>query len=143
MALNAASCRLRSSRRSHLRWQRCKTRPGAAEAIRLTNGNVYMSGSSTSPIYVHPAVQTVLDDVEKNGKKPNNHGRCGLIACLSDAIYREGVNAVRGADVAAFIGRAPSSGSYLDEMDACVDSCHTVVQRFGLTFRTRDPRGAL
>ncbi|RAS70995.1 hypothetical protein C8D87_1011296 [Lentzea atacamensis] len=76
-----------------------------------------MSGSSKSSIYVHPAVQSVLNDVTKNGgQESNNHGRYGLIACLSDAIYREGVDAVRGADVAAFIGRPQAHSSYLNEM---------------------------
>ncbi|WP_143116382.1 LamG-like jellyroll fold domain-containing protein [Lentzea xinjiangensis] len=118
-----------------------KTRPGASEAIRLTNGNVYMNGSSKTPIYVHPAVQTVLDAVARAGEPSRNHGRCGLIACLSDAIYREGVSAVQGAEVAAFIGRTQTHPSYLNEMDPCKPSCHAVVQHFGLNFRTRDPRG--
>jgi YwqJ-like deaminase len=66
-----------------------RNRGGAAEALKVGDGTVYTSRSYSPKAdnipAVHPDVQAILDGIPED-EQGVNHGRCGLVFCISDAL---------------------------------------------------------
>ncbi|MFI2485883.1 RHS repeat-associated core domain-containing protein [Promicromonospora kroppenstedtii] len=109
-----------------------KARPGVSESLVTPAGNLYrhnsVKGSTVPPI--HPRVQGMLDTVTNRGE---GHGRCGMVFCLSEALY-EGDDPTNGV-AAAILVRSPNSSSVGKGIGPC-PSCEVLRDGFGLNFVT-------
>ncbi|MFD5623950.1 polymorphic toxin-type HINT domain-containing protein [Streptomyces yangpuensis] len=113
-----------------------RQRPGGAvEAIQVKGYKpiVRTSDGGAGDRAVHPAVQNVLDSIPAV-QRGDNHGGCGLVACLTDAL-NSGLDPT-GASAAAFMIRSPNHKYYLKEMDPC-PSCAVLVAHFKIDFKTK------
>ncbi|MGW7112002.1 polymorphic toxin-type HINT domain-containing protein, partial [Streptomyces xanthophaeus] len=111
-------------------------RPGAVEALQVKGYKpiVHASDGGAGGRAVHPDVQNVLDAIPDSMKTGTNHGGCGLVACLTEAL-NAGIDPT-GASAAAFMVRPSSHKFYLKEMDPC-PSCAYLVAHFKLDFKTK------
>ncbi len=119
---------MRARRPGFHRWQRTLCSP----MLRPNGGPGVCAAAGTNP---QPAAG-VLDEVEKRG---DGYGRCGLIACTSDAKLEGQGREGRGAEAAAIMGRSLGNEKYLWGMDPS-DICKAVVAHYGVRFRTYDWR---
>ncbi|MFJ9940526.1 YwqJ-related putative deaminase [Streptomyces erythrochromogenes] len=108
---------------------------GAAEALQVKGYKpiVRTSDGGAGDRAVHPAVQNVLDSIPA-ARQGDNHGGCGLVACLTDAL-NSGLDPT-GASAAAFMIRSPNHKYYLKEMDPC-PSCAVLGAHFKIDFKTK------
>lgn len=80
---------------------------------------------------VHPAIQGILDSIP-TAARGNNHGGCGLVQCLTEALDA-GLDPT-GATAAATLGRTRTNANFKKLIGPC-DSCKVLVAHFDIDFR--------
>lgn len=113
-----------------------KQRPGGAvEALQIKGYKpiVHAADGGLGNRATHPIIQDILDSIPTL-ERGDNHGGCGLVACLTEAL--NGGLDPTGASAAAFMIRSPGNKNYLKEMDPCA-SCAVLVSHFKIDFKTK------
>ncbi|SDL51936.1 intein C-terminal splicing region/RHS repeat-associated core domain-containing protein [Glycomyces sambucus] len=109
-------------------------RPAVAEGLQVPGGSVYSSTSIRgSLVRVHPAVQAVLNTVPP-GSRGAGHGQCGLVVCLSQALFN-GESPVGGSAAAVLIRSSTDNPKHGHGIGPC-GSCEALVEHFDLSFLT-------
>ncbi|WP_436775184.1 RHS repeat-associated core domain-containing protein [Yinghuangia sp. YIM S09857] len=110
-------------------------RASVVEGIQLPTGQTYVSPSirGDTPIAHHPLVQSMLDAVPV-GARGRGHGRCGLAACLSQAL-NDGLSPSNSM-AAAFVVRSSTDHPRHGIPAQACRSCEVLSQRFGLFWTT-------
>lgn len=80
---------------------------------------------------VHPAIQGILDSIP-TAARGNNHGGCGLVQCLTEALDA-GLDPT-GATAAATLGRTRTNKNFKKLIGPC-ESCQVLVEHFDIDFR--------
>ncbi|MFD7631534.1 YwqJ-related putative deaminase [Streptomyces sp. NPDC059851] len=108
-------------------------RPQVIEALQVP-GNapiVAHSDGGAGTRRVHPAIQGILDSIP-TAQRGNNHGGCGLVQCLTEALDA-GLDPT-GATAAATVGRTRTNKNFKKLIGPC-DSCRVLVEHFEIDFR--------
>ncbi|MEU7959808.1 polymorphic toxin-type HINT domain-containing protein [Micromonospora humida] len=109
-------------------------RPRVAEAVELKSGNVISSTSIRgATVRTHPAVQAVLNTVPPAARGVG-HGQCGLVVCLSQALFR-GESPVGARAAAVLIRGEVSHPKHGLPIGPC-PSCQSLVDHFDIDFLT-------
>ncbi|MFF3005756.1 polymorphic toxin-type HINT domain-containing protein [Kitasatospora sp. NPDC057940] len=80
---------------------------------------------------VHPTVQGILDSIPTDAHG-NNHGGCGLVQCLTEALD-SGLDPT-GSTAAATLGRTRTNKNFQKLIGPC-PSCQVLVKHFGINFK--------
>jgi hypothetical protein len=109
-------------------------RPKVIEALQIGDQKplIAHSDGGVGTRAVHPQVQAVLDSIPDTARG-NNHGGCGLVECLTQAL-NAGQDPT-GATAAAALGRARTNSRFKDTIGPC-DSCKVLVEHFSIDFLT-------
>ncbi|MEU4218228.1 polymorphic toxin-type HINT domain-containing protein [Actinoplanes sp. NPDC026623] len=109
-------------------------RPNVIEALQIGDDApiVRASDGGAGDRPIHPTIQGLLDDIPEL-ERGNNHGGCGLVACLTDAL-NEGRDPT-GASAAAVLGRARTNANFQKTIGPC-KSCAVLVDHFHIDFKT-------
>ncbi|MFC3502244.1 LamG-like jellyroll fold domain-containing protein [Micromonospora krabiensis] len=108
-------------------------RPGVIEGLQIPGQRpivAYSDGGAGNRV-VHPIVRDILDSIPTTARG-NNHGGCGLVQCLTEALGA-GLDPT-GATATAVLGRAPTNSNFLKHIGPC-DSCKALVQHFDIDFK--------
>ncbi|MFD3483499.1 RHS repeat-associated core domain-containing protein [Streptomyces sp. NPDC058665] len=110
-----------------------RLRPEVIEALQIA-GHAPIVGVSDGGVggrRVHPVIQGILDSIPA-GSRGNNHGGCGLVQCLTEALDA-GLDPT-GATAAATRGRARTNKNFKVLIGPC-QSCEVLVEHFGIDFK--------
>ncbi|WP_416979056.1 polymorphic toxin-type HINT domain-containing protein [Streptomyces sp. T028] len=109
-------------------------RPKVIESLQIGDQKpiVAASDGGAGTRAVHPQVQSVLDTIPQNARG-NNHGGCGLVECLTQALNAN--QDPTGATAAAVLGRARTNSRFKDTIGPC-PSCQVLVEHFNIDFLT-------
>ncbi|WP_327183053.1 polymorphic toxin-type HINT domain-containing protein [Streptomyces sp. NBC_01334] len=109
-------------------------RPEVIEALQIGDQKPLLAHSDggVGDRAVHPQVQSVLDSIPADARG-NNHGGCGLVECLTQAL-NSGQDPT-GASAAAVRGRARTNKNFQVGIGPC-DSCKVLVEHFDIEFLT-------
>ncbi|MFD9601968.1 RHS repeat-associated core domain-containing protein [Streptomyces sp. NPDC059970] len=108
-------------------------RPQVIEALQVA-GHAPIVGRSDGGVgtrRVHPVIQGILDSIPA-AARGNNHGGCGLVQCLTEALDA-GLDPT-GSTAAATMGRARTNANFKLLIGPC-PSCRVLVEHFGIDFR--------
>ncbi|SCG47605.1 intein N-terminal splicing region/RHS repeat-associated core domain-containing protein [Micromonospora siamensis] len=108
-------------------------RPNVIEALQVPGHDpiVAHSDGGAGNRRVHPDVQAVLDSIPA-ANRGNNHGGCGLVQCLTEALD-SGLDPT-GATAAATLGRARTNANFKVLIGPC-PSCQVLVRHFEIDFK--------
>lgn len=109
-------------------------RPGVVEALHIP-GHAPIIGHSDGGAGgrpVHQTIQTMLDAIPDE-ERGNNHGGCGMVQCLSEALNSN--LDPRGAAAAAAYGRSKGNKNYGKTLGPC-SSCAVLSKNFDLDWKT-------
>ncbi|MFI9419092.1 RHS repeat-associated core domain-containing protein [Streptomyces werraensis] len=112
-----------------------KTRPAVAEAIQLTDGQVFSAASvrgGNSPA-LHPLVEDILKAIPAD-ERGSGHGRCGLAQCITQALNAG--HDPTGAQAAAVKVRGSVSAEAHGQPVGPCDSCVALEDAFEIDFVT-------
>ncbi|WP_170166737.1 RHS repeat-associated core domain-containing protein [Lentzea atacamensis] len=109
-------------------------RPNAIEALQVPGHApiVAHSDGGVGNRRVHPVVQEILDRIPPGQQQGKNHGGCGLVQCLTEALDA-GLDPT-GATAAAVIGRARGNANFKRMIGPCA-SCQALVDHFNIDFK--------
>jgi hypothetical protein len=109
-------------------------RPGVIEALKIGDSDPIVAhsdgGAGNRP--VHPIVQEILDSIPA-AERGHNHGGCGLVECLTQALSAG--QDPTGASAAAVLGRSRTNPNFLKGIGPC-PSCQVLTDRFEIEFET-------
>ncbi|MFY1674294.1 RHS repeat-associated core domain-containing protein [Plantactinospora sp. WMMB334] len=108
-------------------------RPQVIEGLQVSGRNpiVAYSDGGAGNRRVHPTVQGILDSIPV-GERGVNHGGCGLVQCLTEALDA-GLDP-RGASAAATLGRTRVNKNFQKLIGPC-PSCSALVKHFDIDFK--------
>ncbi|MEU3428496.1 polymorphic toxin-type HINT domain-containing protein [Streptomyces gardneri] len=108
-------------------------RPQVMEALQVAGNEpiVAHSDGGAGTRRVHPVIQGILDSIP-TAQRGKNHGGCGLVQCLTEAL--DASLDPTGATAAATMGRTRTNKNFKKLIGPC-PSCQALVDHFDIDFR--------